>query len=186
MLSKKWRPGGHKSSPTCKASTGEYIITRRFPPPFLLARFYCGDSLLRIYFTEMDSVSPEKRSWVMAQVKGRDTRPEKVVRSLMHRMGYRFRIQRADLPGKPDIVLPKYHTVVFVHGCFWHRHPDCKHATMPATNVSYWERKFARNVARDAQCKAALENLGWHVLIVWECELKDLSALHIKILNLFQ
>ena len=103
MLSKKWRPGGHKSSPTCKASTGEYIITRRFPPPFLLARFYCGDSLLRIYFTEMDSVSPEKRSWVMAQVKGRDTRPEKVVRSLMHRMGYRFRIQRADLPGKPDI-----------------------------------------------------------------------------------
>jgi DNA mismatch endonuclease (patch repair protein) len=133
----------------------------------------------------MDSVSPEKRSWVMAQVKGRNTKPEKVVRSLLHRMGYRFRLQRADLPGKPDIVLPKYHTAIFVHGCFWHRHADCKRATMPATNIDYWNRKLERNVARDAQNKAILENGGWRVLVVWECELKDLTALQARVLDYF-
>ncbi len=133
----------------------------------------------------MDKVNPEKRSWVMSQVKGRDTGPEKVVRSLLHRMGYRFRIQRADLPGKPDIVLPRYHTVIFVHGCFWHRHADCKRATMPATNIDYWIRKFGRNIERDAQNKTALENGGWHVLVVWECELKDLTALQARLLDYF-
>lgn len=133
----------------------------------------------------MDSVSPEKRSWVMTQVKGRNTRPEKAVRSLLHRMGYRFRLHRADLPGKPDIVLPKYHIAIFVHGCFWHRHAGCKRATMPVTNIYYWNRKFERNVARDMQNKAALECGGWSVLIVWECELKDLTALQIRLLDYF-
>lgn len=133
----------------------------------------------------MDKVSPEKRSWTMAQVKGRNTGPEKVVRSLLHRMGYRFRLQRADLPGKPDIVLPKYRTAIFVHGCFWHRHIGCKRATVPATNIGYWNRKFERNVARDAQNKIALENGGWRVLVVWECELKNLAALQARLLDYF-
>ena len=125
----------------------------------------------------MDTASPEKRSWIMRQVKGRDTSPEKIVRSLLHRMGYRFRLQRDDLPGKPDIVLPRFKTVVFVNGCFWHRHSGCKRATTPATNVDYWQTKFARNVARDARNQAELEKMGWRVLIVWECELKDKTTL---------
>ncbi len=113
----------------------------------------------------------------MRQVKGRDTSPEKIVRSLLHRMGYRFRLQRDDLPGKPDIVLPRFKTVVFVNGCFWHRHSGCKRATTPATNVDYWQTKFARNVARDARNQAELEKMGWRVVIVWECELKDKTTL---------
>ncbi len=125
----------------------------------------------------MDTASPEKRSWIMRQVKGRDTSPEKIVRSLLHRMGYRFRLQRDDLPGKPDIVLPRFKTVVFVNGCFWHRHSGCKRATTPATNVDYWQTKFARNVARDARNQAELEKMGWRVVIVWECELKDKTTL---------
>lgn len=107
------------------------------------------------------------------------------MRSLLHQMGYRFRLQRADLPGKPDIVLPKYHTVIFVHGCYWHRHPGCARASTPATNVAYWEQKFARNVARDTQNKMALENLGWHALIVWECELKNLQSLRARLHEYF-
>lgn len=113
----------------------------------------------------------------MRQVKGRDTSPEKIVRSLLHRMGYRFRLQRDDLPGKPDIVLPRFKTVVFVNGCFWHRHSGCKRATTPATNVDYWQTKFERNVARDARNQAELEKMGWRVVIVWECELKDKTTL---------
>ena len=113
----------------------------------------------------------------MRQVKGRDTSPEKIVRSLLHRMGYRFRLQRDDLPGKPDIVLPRFKTVVFVNGCFWHRHSGCKRATTPATNVDYWQTKFARTVARDARNQAELEKMGWRVVIVWECELKDKTTL---------
>lgn len=125
----------------------------------------------------MDTASPEKRSGIMRQVKGRDTRPERIVRSLLHRMGYRFRLQRDDLPGKPDIVLPRFKTVVFVNGCFWHRHPGCKRATTPASNVDYWQTKFARNVERDARNQAELEKMGWRVAIVWECELKDKTSL---------
>jgi len=125
----------------------------------------------------MDTISPEKRSWTMAQVKGRDTRPELIVRSLLHRLGFRFRVQRKDLPGKPDIVLPKHKTVVFVHGCFWHRHPGCKRASTPADNFQYWRAKFSRTVTRDATHQAALEQSGWRVLVVWECELRDMEAL---------
>ncbi|MDR2365510.1 MAG: DNA mismatch endonuclease Vsr [Zoogloeaceae bacterium] len=128
----------------------------------------------------MDKISPEKRSWTMARVKGKDTQPEKMARALLHGMGYRFRLQRADLPGKPDIVLPRFRTVVFVHGCFWHRH-SCKRATTPASNTEYWSAKFAGTVARDAMNKSLLEMKGWRVLTIWECELKEVSALQARL-----
>jgi DNA mismatch endonuclease (patch repair protein) len=136
-------------------------------------------------FNKMDSVSLEKRSWVMAQVKGRDTWPEKAVRSLLHHMGYRFRLQRKDLPGKPDIVLPKYRTVIFVHGCYWHRHPGCKRATTPATHNEYWDAKFICTVSRDERNKTTLESQGWRVVVVWECELKDPVTLNVRLQNHF-
>ena len=133
----------------------------------------------------MDKVPPEKRSLIMAQVRGSDTRPEKIVRSVLHRMGYRFRLHRKDLPGSPDIVLPKFHTAIFVNGCFWHRHPGCKRASPPVANAAYWQKKFERNVERDKQSQTALECRGWRVLVIWECELKDLMALQERISRFF-
>lgn len=129
----------------------------------------------------MDKVSGEKRSWIMAQVKGRNTKPELMVRSLLHRLGYRFRLHRSSLPGNPDIVLPRYKAVVFVHGCFWHRHMGCKRASIPTSNVLYWSNKFDRTVKRDEENKGTLESLGWNVITVWECEIKDLSALESRL-----
>ncbi len=133
----------------------------------------------------MDSVSPQKRSWVMAQVKARDTKPEKVVRSLLHRMGYRFRICQKGLPGTPDIVLARFRTVIFVHGCFWHRHLGCKRASLPSSNTGYWRRKFERTIVRDAADQAALKEGGWHVCVVWECELSDMLTLRARLQNYF-
>ena len=125
----------------------------------------------------MDSVSPEKRSWVMAQVKGRNTRPEKAVRSLLHHMGYRFRLQRVDLPGKPDIVLPKYRTAVFVHGCYWHRH-DCPNGQrLPKSRLDFWLPKLEGNRERDIRKQSLLRKQGWNVLIIWECQLRDTNTL---------
>ena len=114
----------------------------------------------------MDSISPEKRSWVMSQVKGRDTKPEKVVRSLLHRMGYRFRLQRKDLPGKPDIVLPKYRAVIFVHGCYWHRHDCVNGRRLPKSRLDFWKPKLENNRERDLKNQADLQELGWNVLEV--------------------
>ena len=119
-----------------------------------------------------DIVSPEKRSQMMRGIRSRNTRPERIVRSWLHRNGYRFRIH-ANLPGSPDIVLPKYRTAIFVHGCFWHRHPGCKLCYTPKSNVERWNRKFDTNVARDAQNLAAIKALGWHVIVIWECEVRD-------------
>ncbi len=119
----------------------------------------------------------------MSKVRGKNTRPEKLVRSLLHRMGFRFRLHRKDLPGRPDLVLPKYKTVIFVHGCFWHRHPGCKKASTPKSNTAFWEDKFEKNVARDARVAEALRHSGWNVLVVWECELKDLDALAARLRN---
>ena len=121
----------------------------------------------------MDRLSKEHRSWNMSRIKGKDTKPELAVRSLLHCMGYRFRLHRKDLPGKPDIVLPKYKTVIFVHGCFWHRHPGCLYAYNPKSRVEFWEKKFARTVERDREVAQSLRKLGWRVLIVWECELRE-------------
>ncbi|HCO27064.1 MAG: very short patch repair endonuclease [Gimesia sp.] len=124
-----------------------------------------------------DRISPEHRSWNMSRIKNRDTKPELIVRSLLHRMGYRFRLHRKDLPGKPDIVLPKYKTVIFVHGCFWHRHKGCKYAYNPKSRVDFWKKKFASNVKRDITASKELESNGWKVIIIWECETSDIDAL---------
>ena len=120
----------------------------------------------------MDILTLEQRSLRMSTVRQRDTAPERIVRSFLHRQGFRFTLNRADLPGKPDIVLPKYKTVVFVHGCFWHRHNKCKRATTPTTNQSSWLDKFRTNVARDKKVSDALKKAGWRVMIIWECEVE--------------
>jgi len=105
------------------------------------------------------------------------SKPELAVRSLLHRMGYRFRLHRADLPGKPDIVLSRYRTVIFVHGCFWHRHKDCRFAYTPKSRTEFWLKKLESNVIRDIQVKSDLELLGWRVITLWECELRDMDQL---------
>lgn len=109
----------------------------------------------------------------MSRIRGRNTGPELRLRSLLHRAGFRFRLHVRDLPGKPDIVLPKYHTAIFVHGCFWHRHAGCRNATMPSTRTEFWQDKFEGNVERDKRNRAALEAAGWTVITVWECDLKS-------------
>lgn len=121
----------------------------------------------------MDKITPEHRSWNMSRIQSKNTKPEKIVRSLLHRMGYRFRLNVKDLPGKPDIVLPKYKTVIFVHGCFWHRHHKCKYAYTPKSRIAFWEKKFADNVARFKIVKKELKHLHWNVLVIWECEIKS-------------
>lgn len=124
-----------------------------------------------------DQISPEHRSWNMSRIKGRDTKPEMIVRSLLHRMGYRFRLHRKDLPGKPDIVLPKHKTVIFVHGCFWHRHQGCRFAYTPKSRVDFWNKKFDDNVKRDRRNQKELSSLGWKVITVWECQTTDIDEL---------
>ena len=130
----------------------------------------------------MDIISEEKRSWNMSRIRGKDTKPELVVRSILHKMGYRFRLHRKDLLGKPDIVLPKYKTVIFVHGCFWHRHKGCKYAYTPKSRIKFWKNKFAETVKRDKQHLKQLKENGWEVFIVWECETKDMDKVK-KIIN---
>jgi len=124
-----------------------------------------------------DVFQPEERSRIMAKVRGEDTLPEKLVRSLIHRMGYRFRLHLKDLPGKPDIVLPRHKKVIFVHGCFWHQHEGCPHAARPASNIEYWNKKLDRNMIRDRENMQKLEYLGWKVLVIWECETRDQERL---------
>lgn len=129
----------------------------------------------------MDNLSAEQRRLTMAAVKSCDTTPELVVRKLLHGAGVRFRLHRKDLPGKPDIVIPKHHTVILVHGCFWHQHPGCKHADRPASHLDYWQRKLDRNVKRDEKTQRELEAAGWKVIVIWECETRNPGALHDKI-----
>lgn len=134
----------------------------------------------------MDTVSPARRSEIMARVTSKDTRPEIAARRLLHSLGFRFRLHRNSLPGKPDIVLPRWRTVVFVHGCFWHRHDGCPNTRIPKSKVEFWTRKLDGNARRDQIARARLESLGWRVLVIWECELKDIGSLTNRVESLIR
>lgn len=134
----------------------------------------------------VDRLTPARRSWLMSRVGGKNTTPEMVVRKLAHSLGLRFRLHRKDMPGTPDLVFPKWRTVIFVHGCFWHRHPGCPKAGLPKTRVRYWRDKFEANVARDKKNVRLLRKMGWFVLTVWECETKRPDLLGRKLIRSFR
>ena len=129
-----------------------------------------------------DTISRADRSLLMSKVRSKDTKPEIQVRSILHRMGYRFRLHRRDLPGSPDIVLPRHSKAIFVHGCFWHNH-DCSRGRRPNSNTDYWNDKLNENVVRDGIKAEELAGIGWYVLTVWECELRQIDVLIQKIDN---
>lgn len=119
-----------------------------------------------------DTIGAAHRSWNMSRIRGRDTGPEVMLRSLLHRAGYRFRLHDSNLPGSPDIVMAKHRTAILFHGCFWHRHEGCRNSTTPSTRRDFWQAKFDGNVTRDKANEERLIDLGWHLIVVWECELK--------------
>lgn len=133
-----------------------------------------------------DVLTKEQRHLNMSHIRGKDTKPEEIIRKYLFSKGYRYRKNDSRYPGKPDIILPKYHAAVFVHGCFWHRHPGCRYATTPATNREFWQKKFDQNVARDKRVKEELETLGWNVIIVWECEISKKADRNKRLLQLEQ
>jgi DNA mismatch endonuclease (patch repair protein) len=118
----------------------------------------------------VDVFTHEQRSAVMARIRGKDTKPEIIVRSMAHALGYRFRLHRRDLPGTPDLVFPRLEKIIFVHGCFWHQHPGCRYAYQPKSNSPFWKAKFSDNRTRDDRALKTLRSLGWKVLVVWECQ----------------
>lgn len=130
-----------------------------------------------------DVFSKELRSRIMSRVKGRDTKPEILVRSIVHRMGFRFRLHRRNLPGNPDLVLPRHRKVIFVHGCFWHGHKRCARSKRPATNHDFWTKKLDGNIGRDKRFQKVLVQMGWKVLVIWECETRKLGTLKRKLEN---
>lgn len=117
----------------------------------------------------------------MASVRSRDTEPERPVRLLLHRMGYRFRLHASNLPGKPDIVLPRHKRAVFIHGCFWHGHKNCRRGTRPVSNTNFWNKKIDGNVRRDGRVGRQLRNLGWKVFTIWQCQIRDRESLSVKL-----
>lgn len=119
----------------------------------------------------VDILTKAQRSELMSKVRSRDTKPEWILRCGLHRIGFRYRLKNNHLPGSPDLVFPKFRSVVFVHGCYWHRHAGCQNASMPKSNKDFWKKKFSQNIERDHRIVRELENLGWRVLVVWECEL---------------
>ena len=127
----------------------------------------------------------EQRSRNMSAIKSKNTKPEITVRKVLHSMGYRFRLHGKDLPGSPDIVLPKYKTVIFVHGCFWHRHENCKYATTPKTREEFWNNKFRSNAERDLEIQENIKNIEWRSVVIWECETKNIDNLKEKIIDVF-
>lgn len=129
----------------------------------------------------MDIVSPAHRSKIMGRIRSKDTAPELAVRRLAHALGARFRIHRRDLPGNPDLVFPGRKLAVFVHGCFWHRHQNCRYSYTPRSNIEFWQKKFEGNIARDARAREELKRMGWRVAIIWECETQDDAILHWKL-----
>ncbi|MDR0807761.1 MAG: very short patch repair endonuclease [Gemmobacter sp.] len=126
----------------------------------------------------VDHLTPEARSLNMAKIRGKDTGPELLVRRVAHALGLRFRLHRRDLPGTPDLVFPGRRIALFVHGCFWHRHPGCRRAYAPKSRVEFWQAKFEGNIARDARKQEELTTRGWIVVTIWECETRDLDRLH--------
>jgi DNA mismatch endonuclease, patch repair protein len=133
-----------------------------------------------------DVLSKEQRSRNMSRIRSKNTGPERTVRTLLHLLGYRFRLHSAHLPGKPDIVLPKYKIAIFVHGCFWHRHKNCKYAYTPKTRVEFWQQKFEANVKRDRQVRKNIQSLGWKSAVIWECQTGNMEVLRkclLKIMN---
>lgn len=122
----------------------------------------------------MDTVSQNVRSRIMASVPNKNTKPEILLRKLLFSLGYRFRIHQKTLPGHPDIVLPKYKIVIFVNGCFWHRHQNCKYATTPVSRNEYWIKKFNNNINRDLNNYSQLKDMGWNVIVIWTCEIKNI------------
>jgi DNA mismatch endonuclease (patch repair protein) len=127
----------------------------------------------------------EQRSKNMAAIRSKNTKPEIKVRKVLHSMGYRFRLHSKDLPGSPDIVLPKYKTVIFVHGCFWHRHENCKYASTPKTRKEFWNKKFTENKKRDSEIQEKIKILDWRSVVIWECETKNIENLRDKIIDVF-
>jgi len=123
----------------------------------------------------VDTLTKKKRSWNMSRIKGKNTKPELLLRSLLHRQKFRFRLHDRRLPGKPDIVLSRYRTAIFVNGCFWHRHENCKYAYTPKSRRKFWLKKFDETVQRDQRKHKTLTDTGWKVIVVWECELKRKS-----------
>ena len=134
----------------------------------------------------MDRLTSERRSWLMSRVKAKDTGAEMRVRRTVHSLGLRYRLHRRDLPGTPDLVFPKHRVAVFVHGCFWHRHPGCKKATMPKSRIRFWQRKFDRNVARDRKAIQDLRALGWKIAIIWECETRSKESILDRVYEIFE
>jgi len=130
-----------------------------------------------------DRLSPQARNRNMSKIKSTNTAPEMAVRSMVHRLGYRFRLHVKDLPGKPDIVLSKHRKVIFVHGCFWHGHKGCKRASRPSTNTDFWNTKIDSNIARDRRVRKELNKLGWKSLVVWQCQLKKPDVLKRRIVR---
>ena len=129
----------------------------------------------------MDTVTPERRSEIMSRVPNQGTRPEMTVRRLVHRLGYRYRLHNTQLPGRPDLVFASRRRVIFVHGCFWHRHPGCRLARIPKSRVDFWRAKLDGNRNRDLLTQRALDELGWRSLVVWECELNDLDSVAMRV-----
>lgn len=132
------------------------------------------------------NLSMTRRSWNMSQIRSKDTKPERIVRSLLHSLGFRFRLHNKALPGKPDLTLKKYKTVIFVNGCFWHHHKNCKRATFPKTNKDYWVPKIKRNIQRDKDNARKLKKMGWRVIIVWECQVLKIDELEHIIIKAFR
>ena len=128
-----------------------------------------------------DIFSRQHRSWIMSRIRSRDTKPEKAVRSTVHRLGFRFRLHRSDYPGRPDLILPRWRVAIFVHGCFWHHHAGCKRATVPAVREDFWRKKLATNQARDRAAISRLKKLGWRTVVIWECETRLPSRLLSKL-----
>jgi DNA mismatch endonuclease, patch repair protein len=163
----------------------EHAVGRHSNPAqvILAIQSELGTVRQRLRWGPMDIVSRATRSRMMSGIRGRDTAPERRVRSVAHRLGYRFRLHRSDLPGKPDLVFPARRKIIFVHGCYWHRHPGCQYCYEPKSNVAFWTRKFSGNVSRDARVLGQLTAAGWDPMVVWECETFDTSRLETRIIE---